>query len=207
MSNLLRTPLFDRHVELGAQMVPFGGWEMPVQYPSGILQEHLATRRNAGLFDVSHMGRFVFRGARMLEFLQHSLTNNAAALDHLQRVLGRPDLRPGRGPGQGARGAGADERADGGQGRPALYPRGQPARQPHGALPLEGHRCTHGRARHPHRARRITARPRVVGWSAARAGLRGRQGARVLDRQAARRRPLAGYVCVHITVNGDYIAS
>lgn len=81
MASLQRTPLFTRHVELGAQMVAFGGWEMPVQYPAGILQEHLATRRRAGLFDVSHMGRFTVSGREALAFLQHVLTNNAAALD------------------------------------------------------------------------------------------------------------------------------
>lgn len=81
MDSLERTPLFERHVELGAQMVPFGGWEMPVQYPAGILQEHLATRSRAGLFDVSHMGRFIIKGEEALPFLQHALTNNAAALD------------------------------------------------------------------------------------------------------------------------------
>jgi aminomethyltransferase len=80
METLLRTPLFERHVELGGQMVPFGGWEMPLQYASGIVHEHLATRRMAGLFDVSHMGRLIVRGAGALAFLQHALTNNAAAL-------------------------------------------------------------------------------------------------------------------------------
>jgi aminomethyltransferase len=67
-------------VALGAKMVEFGGWEMPLQYADGIVAEHLKTRRFAGLFDVSHMGRFVFRGAGALAFLQHVLTNNAAAL-------------------------------------------------------------------------------------------------------------------------------
>ena len=81
MSTLLRTPLFERHVALGARMVEFGSWEMPVQYPAGIIREHLATRDSAGLFDVSHMGRFVVGGADALPFLQHVLTNNAAALD------------------------------------------------------------------------------------------------------------------------------
>jgi aminomethyltransferase len=61
-------------------MVEFGGWEMPLQYPAGILQEHLATRKGAGLFDVSHMGRFTIRGSHSLAFLQHALTGNAAAL-------------------------------------------------------------------------------------------------------------------------------
>jgi aminomethyltransferase len=73
--------LFDRHVALGAKMVEFAGWEMPVFYPSGIVNEHLATRKEAGIFDVSHMGRFTIRGAGALRFLQHVLTNNAGALD------------------------------------------------------------------------------------------------------------------------------
>ncbi len=57
-SNLKKTPLNQWHREHGAKMVDFGGWDMPVQYETGILQEHLATRRFGGLFDVSHMGRF-----------------------------------------------------------------------------------------------------------------------------------------------------
>ncbi len=81
MTELLRTPLFDTHVAAGAQMVPFGGWEMPVQYAGGIIQEHLACRKTAGLFDVSHMGRFIVSGKDALPFLQHVLTNNAAALE------------------------------------------------------------------------------------------------------------------------------
>lgn len=75
-----RTVLYDNHVKLNAKMVDFGGWDMPVQYPAGIIEEHLATRRHAGLFDVSHMGRFVIRGEQALQFLQYVLTNNAAAL-------------------------------------------------------------------------------------------------------------------------------
>ncbi len=65
-------------------MVDFAGWEMPLQYSGGIVAEHLATRRQAGLFDVSHMGRFTVRGAGALPFLQHVLTNNAAALEVCQ---------------------------------------------------------------------------------------------------------------------------
>ena len=80
MSELLRTIFFDKHVDLGAKIVEFGGWEMPIQYPGGIVSEHLATRKGAGLFDVSHMGRFIFRGEGALAFLQHTLTNNAAAV-------------------------------------------------------------------------------------------------------------------------------
>ena len=80
MGELLKTVLHERHLSLGATMVDFGGWHMPVQY-RGIVEEHLATRRDAGLFDISHMGRFAVRGAGALAFLQHLLSNNAAALD------------------------------------------------------------------------------------------------------------------------------
>ena len=60
---LSKTPLFDLHVSLGARMVPFAGYEMPVQYPLGVLKEHLHTRAHAGLFDVSHMGQVELHGA------------------------------------------------------------------------------------------------------------------------------------------------
>lgn len=62
MSDLARTPLYDLHVSLGAKMVPFAGYEMPVQYPLGIMKEHQHTRDKAGLFDVSHMGQVILRG-------------------------------------------------------------------------------------------------------------------------------------------------
>ncbi|OGF44703.1 MAG: glycine cleavage system protein T [Candidatus Firestonebacteria bacterium RIFOXYC2_FULL_39_67] len=81
MSELLKTVFFDKHIAANATMTDFGGWNMPLNYPRGILEEHLITRKNAGLFDVSHMGRFVIRGKNSLLFLQHVLTNNAAALD------------------------------------------------------------------------------------------------------------------------------
>jgi aminomethyltransferase len=77
---MLRTALYERHLALGARLVEFGGWEMPLHYPTGIVEEHLATRRAAGLFDVSHMGRFRLRGSGALGLLQHALTNNAAGL-------------------------------------------------------------------------------------------------------------------------------
>jgi aminomethyltransferase len=80
VSTLQKTVFYDRHKALGAKMVDFAGWNMPVQYPTGIVQEHLSTRRQAGLFDVAHMGRFAFRGEGALPFLQHVLTNNAEAL-------------------------------------------------------------------------------------------------------------------------------
>jgi aminomethyltransferase len=81
MSELKRTVFYEQHVALGAKIVEFAGWEMPIFYPTGIVQEHLATRKGAGLFDVSHMGRFIVRGNRALRFLQHVLSNNAEALD------------------------------------------------------------------------------------------------------------------------------
>lgn len=81
MAELLKTVLHERHTALGATMVDFGGWHMPIQYRTGIVEEHLATRKSAGLFDVSHMGRFIVRGPGALPFLQHVLSNNAAALD------------------------------------------------------------------------------------------------------------------------------
>lgn len=78
--NLNKTVLHNWHVANGAKMVEFGGWHMPVQYATGIIREHLHTRRHAGLFDVSHMGRFRASGAGAEEFLLKVLTNNAAAL-------------------------------------------------------------------------------------------------------------------------------
>ncbi|MFG5381231.1 glycine cleavage system aminomethyltransferase GcvT [Yoonia sp. R2-816] len=62
MSDLLKTPLHDLHLELGAKMVPFAGYDMPVQYPLGVMKEHLHTRAKAGLFDVSHMGQVIVKG-------------------------------------------------------------------------------------------------------------------------------------------------
>jgi len=77
---LKRTPLHDIHVGLGAKMVPFAGYEMPVQYPSGITTEHKAVRDRAGLFDVSHMGEFIIRGADAIKFVSHVTTNDVAGL-------------------------------------------------------------------------------------------------------------------------------
>src|SRR6266699_994817 len=74
-----RTPLYDRHVALGGRMVDFGGWELPQQYTS-IRDEHLAVRKAAGLFDISHMGRLVVEGGGALAYLQTLLTNDLAAL-------------------------------------------------------------------------------------------------------------------------------
>ena len=76
----LKTPLHGRHVALGATMVSFGGWEMPLQY-SGITEEHLAVRGAAGLFDVSHMGEIEVAGADALAAVQRISTNDAARLE------------------------------------------------------------------------------------------------------------------------------
>jgi glycine cleavage system T protein (aminomethyltransferase) len=79
MSHLKRTPLFAAHQRLGARFVDFGGWEMPLQY-SSIVDEHLAVRRAAGIFDISHMGEVEVTGPGSGEFLNHLLTNNVLKL-------------------------------------------------------------------------------------------------------------------------------
>lgn len=81
MTTLHKTIFFQRHEQLGAKIVEFGGWEMPIQYPDGILAEHMKTREKAGMFDVSHMGRIFLSGDNVVAFLQHVLTNNAQALE------------------------------------------------------------------------------------------------------------------------------
>ena len=80
MSELKRTPLYDAHVAAGATMVDFGGWEMPIQYPAGIVTEHLYDRKHCGIFDVSHMGRLIVEGPDRVAFLQKVLSSNVAAL-------------------------------------------------------------------------------------------------------------------------------
>ncbi len=80
MANLKRTPLYETHLALGARMVEFGGWEMPVQY-SGILDEHQAVRNAAGLFDIDHMGQFDVTGADALKFLQRLLSSDLSTLE------------------------------------------------------------------------------------------------------------------------------
>ncbi|HEX2863877.1 MAG TPA: glycine cleavage system aminomethyltransferase GcvT [Deinococcales bacterium] len=76
---LRRTPLFHEHERLGARLVPFAGFEMPVQY-AGVIAEHQAVRQSAGVFDVSHMGEFEIRGPQALDFLNWALTNDASKL-------------------------------------------------------------------------------------------------------------------------------
>ena len=80
MQTLRRTPLHDRHVALGARMVPFAGWEMPVQY-EGVIQEHKAVRTDAGVFDVSHMGELEVEGPTARDFLQATLSNDIDKLE------------------------------------------------------------------------------------------------------------------------------
>src|SRR3954462_15660998 len=74
-----RTALYNTHKRLGARLIPFGGWEMPVEY-SGISKEHTAVRTSAGLFDVSHMGEFENTGPQALDLVQHVTSNDASTL-------------------------------------------------------------------------------------------------------------------------------
>ena len=75
-----QTPLTQKHIDAGARMVEFAGYEMPVEY-IGVNKEHLAVRQTAGIFDVSHMGEFWVKGKGALELLQYVTTNNVAAID------------------------------------------------------------------------------------------------------------------------------
>ncbi|MBD3868245.1 MAG: glycine cleavage system aminomethyltransferase GcvT [Acidobacteria bacterium] len=76
----MKTPVHDAHVKAGARMVPFAGFSMPVQY-TGIVDEHMAVRTRAGLFDVSHMGEIIVEGAGALDYLQNLTCNNVARLE------------------------------------------------------------------------------------------------------------------------------
>jgi aminomethyltransferase len=75
-----KTPLYDWHQSNGGRLVDFAGWSLPVFYPPGIIQEHLACRKHGGLFDITHMGRFLISGEDALEFLNKTLTANASRL-------------------------------------------------------------------------------------------------------------------------------
>ena len=79
-SALKRTPFHDLHAALGAKIVPFAGYEMPVQYPTGITAEHKAVREQCGVFDVSHMGEFIVRGPGAVDFVNYVTTNDVAKL-------------------------------------------------------------------------------------------------------------------------------
>lgn len=78
-SSLKTTPLFELHQELGGRIVPFSGWQMPIQY-SGVMREHLCVRGGVGLFDVSHMGEIDIRGPDSLKLIQKAITNDAGTL-------------------------------------------------------------------------------------------------------------------------------
>lgn len=80
-----KTALYDEHIKLGAKMVPFGGWDMPVQY-EGIIKEHNATRQDAGLFDVSHMGEVFVKGKDSLNFLQSIVPQDLTNLNKGQAI-------------------------------------------------------------------------------------------------------------------------
>src|SRR5690606_31084943 len=80
-AEIKRTPLHAEHLAAGAKMVPFAGFEMPIQYPTGITIEHNAVRSAAGLFDVSHMGEFEVRGPGALDLIQYVTTNDAANVE------------------------------------------------------------------------------------------------------------------------------
>src|SRR5438552_3288845 len=75
-----KTPLYEEHVRLGAKMIPFGDWIMPVQY-SSIIDEHQAVRNNLGIFDISHMGQLIVTGPAAAGWLNEMLTNNTEKLE------------------------------------------------------------------------------------------------------------------------------
>ncbi|MDT8341012.1 MAG: glycine cleavage system aminomethyltransferase GcvT [Longimicrobiales bacterium] len=96
MSDTLKqTPLHDRHVALGARMVPFAGWAMPVQYPTGITEEHRAVRERAGLFDVSHMGEFEIRGPEAEALIQKLTVNDVTRCEVWQAQYSALTLESG----------------------------------------------------------------------------------------------------------------
>lgn len=75
-AELKRTPLYGAHIKAGGKMVPFAGFEMPVQYKTGVVEEHMAVRNKAGMFDISHMGEITFKGAGALDAINYLLTND-----------------------------------------------------------------------------------------------------------------------------------
>ncbi|MGC7870374.1 glycine cleavage system aminomethyltransferase GcvT [Desulfosporosinus sp. SYSU MS00001] len=95
MAELKRTPLYEEHKAAKAKLIDFGGWEMPVQY-SGVIEEHQAVRKNAGLFDVSHMGEIDVRGKDALAFVQRIITNDASKLEN-GKILYSPMCYPNGG--------------------------------------------------------------------------------------------------------------
>jgi aminomethyltransferase len=82
----MKTPFYDIHKSFGAKIVNFHGWEMPLQYSSGIIEEHMNTRTNVSLFDVSHMGRFEVKGPGAYDYLQRLVTNDISKLNDHQAL-------------------------------------------------------------------------------------------------------------------------
>ncbi|HNA99036.1 MAG TPA: glycine cleavage system protein T, partial [Marmoricola sp.] len=80
-NSLLHTALHEKHVALGAKFAEFGGWEMPIEYPTGVLKEHAAVRDSVGIFDVSHLGKVVIRGEQAYDFLNGALTNDLGRIE------------------------------------------------------------------------------------------------------------------------------
>jgi len=79
---LLQSPLHDRHAALGAKFAGFGGWSMPLEYPSGVVQEHTAVRQAVGIFDVSHLGKLMVTGPGAAAYVDRTLTNDLAKIRH-----------------------------------------------------------------------------------------------------------------------------
>src|SRR5205085_10556274 len=75
-AGLLQSPLHDRHVALGAKFAEFGGWSMPLEYPSGVVKEHTAVREAVGIFDVSHLGKVMVAGPGASSYINATLTND-----------------------------------------------------------------------------------------------------------------------------------
>jgi len=81
-SELLRSPLHDRHVALGAKFAEFGGWSMPVEYSSGVVKEHTAVRESVGIFDVSHLGKALVSGPGAAAYINATLSNDLGKISH-----------------------------------------------------------------------------------------------------------------------------
>src|SRR5215475_845218 len=77
---LLRSPLHDRHVALGAKFAEFGGWSMPLEYPSGVVKEHTVVRESVGIFDVSHLGKLLVTGPGAAAYVNATLSNDLAKI-------------------------------------------------------------------------------------------------------------------------------
>ena len=81
---LIRTPLYEAHLQDGAKVIDFGGWAMPVNYPNGIKAEHLTVRNTVGIFDLSHMGEVEIKGKQATEFIDGLVTNDVRRIEQEQ---------------------------------------------------------------------------------------------------------------------------